>query len=143
MNIQCILSLLLLVPSGLALEPARLVPLAKPDAEFKAARQAEKDDDIDTALQHYENLLDSARNQTKITSRAMLYGKLGGLKRKLQPNTDPARSGEWKVKAYINLKKGTNLFLVKLTRFTGDWSFNLKLTDMAGNSLRGVELRLP
>ena len=151
MKTKAVVSIFLVVPSLFALEPAQLVALATPDTEFKAARQAKQDGDIETALLHYENLLDAARSRTKTTTRAMLYARLGELKRKLHPNTDPAKAGEWKVKAYafrttdVRWKddKGTNLFLVKLTRFTGDWSFNLKLTDMGGNSLRGVEFRLP
>ncbi len=70
------------------------------NAEFKAAQKAEKQGDLAAALLHYENLMDSARTETKITTRAKLATKIAELRPKVKPNTDPAQAGVWKVKAY-------------------------------------------
>ncbi|NLH15613.1 MAG: hypothetical protein GX455_03435 [Phycisphaerae bacterium] len=75
------------------------VPL-DPMVEFEAAQKAEQAGDFETALTHYENIFDSTRQPMKFPSRTMLHRKLGELKRKVTPNTDPARAGQWKVKAY-------------------------------------------
>lgn len=75
------------------------VPL-DPMAEFEAAQKAEQSGDFETALTHYENVFDSTRQPMKFPSRTMLHRKLGELKRKVAPNADPAKAGQWKVKAY-------------------------------------------
>lgn len=43
----------------------------------------------------------------------------------------------------VNLKKGKNVFLIKLNNFTCDWAFNLKVTGTDNNSLPGVKFTLP
>lgn len=75
--------------------------VADPDQEFQAAQEAERRGDFDRALEHYENLFDAARLPARFATRALLHRKLGELRRKVPANTNPARAGEWRVKAYV------------------------------------------
>ncbi len=43
----------------------------------------------------------------------------------------------------LQLKKGENLFILRLDNVVGDWAFSLKLTDMTGGLLQGVRLNIP
>jgi hypothetical protein len=43
----------------------------------------------------------------------------------------------------VELKKGANLFVMKLTNARGDWAFNTKVTDMSGNWMPGVKIGMP
>jgi len=67
-------------------------------SERAAARAAEKKQDWDAALLHYENLFDST--QTDETTRGQLRAKFLELRPKVAPNSDPAKAGVWKVQAY-------------------------------------------
>jgi hypothetical protein len=90
------------VPALAGLGPVKTVPhLADASASIKAAQEAEKQGDFAKALQLYEDILDSGRTPTVTTSRAILYAKLGELRPKVAPNTDPAKAGVWKVKALV------------------------------------------
>ncbi len=43
----------------------------------------------------------------------------------------------------VRLQSGANLFLVKLTRISSDWAFQMKLTGLDGASLPGIQVQAP
>lgn len=89
---------------------------AKVDAtqERQAAQAAEVRGDWDAALLHYETLYDST--PTDPATRTNLWRKFGELRPKVAANTDPAKAGVWRVRAYVfreldfqwKDRKGTN-----------------------------------
>ena len=75
------------------------MPFADANKERAAAIKAEKKGDYAAALLHYENILDSTK--TDALTRLGLRNKIAELKPKVAPNTDPAKAGVWKVKAFV------------------------------------------
>jgi len=60
---------------------------------------AEARQDWSTALSYYEHIYDSTR--TDDATRSRLRTKFAELRPKVPPNTDPAKAGVWKVRAYV------------------------------------------
>jgi tetratricopeptide (TPR) repeat protein len=74
-------------------------PMLDGKAEYALAEQAEKQGDWDAALLHYENVYDST--PTTPEQRVELRRKFLELHPKVQPNTDPAKAGVFRMKVYV------------------------------------------
>ena len=68
-------------------------------AERLAAADAEKRQDWDVALQHYEDIYDSL--PTDESQRGWLRGKFAELRPRVTPNSDPAKAGVWKIQVFV------------------------------------------
>lgn len=69
------------------------------EAEYALARGAEATGDWDGALLHYETIYDSM--VVAQTERVELRRKFAELRPKVEPNTDPAKAGTYRVRVYV------------------------------------------
>jgi hypothetical protein len=91
----CGIALLALLASVATAAPAR----DRIDMEYQSARAAEIAGEWDSALLHYETIYDSMI--VPQTERLELRKKLAELHPKVEPNTDPANAGSYKVRVYV------------------------------------------
>ncbi|HEY5911578.1 MAG TPA: hypothetical protein VJA21_13345 [Verrucomicrobiae bacterium] len=75
-----------------------LAGVAQAEADLAAARRAEQREDWTAALLEYESVYDSTC--TDEATRAELRRKFAKLRAKVPANSDPAKAGVWKVKAF-------------------------------------------
>jgi hypothetical protein len=89
-----------LLTGWILLQPFIALAASFPDAvaEQRAAVEAEQRQDWAGALEHYERLYDST--PTNERDRSELRSKFTALRPKVPPNTNPAKAGVWKAKAF-------------------------------------------